>query len=97
MGLSGIGDLLLTCASTQSRNFSLGMAFGAGQDLDQLLRDRHSVAEGVYTAGAVAGIAVAGTLDMPITIAVDAVLNRGTDIGEAIAGLLDRPFRAEWV
>jgi glycerol-3-phosphate dehydrogenase (NAD(P)+) len=95
MGLSGLGDLTLTCTATQSRNCSLGMALGAGQSLAQILADRRSIAEGVDTAAAVAALAARLGIDMPIVAAVDAILHRGAGIDETIRQLLARPFRAE--
>ena len=95
MGLSGLGDLALTCGSPQSRNMSLGVALGQGKPLAEILAARRSVAEGVATATAV--LALAGTLgvDMPICGAVDAVLHHAADIDETIAALLSRPLKAE--
>lgn len=95
MGLSGLGDLVLTCTSRQSRNYSLGVALGEGRSLDEILGERRSVAEGVFTASAAAAMARDLGIDMPITDAVDAVINRGSDIGEAVGALLSRPFRKE--
>ncbi|MEX2453073.1 MAG: NAD(P)H-dependent glycerol-3-phosphate dehydrogenase [Rhodospirillaceae bacterium] len=95
MGLSGLGDLVLTCTSPQSRNYSLGEALGAGRSLDEVLGERRSVAEGVFTASAAAALAGTLGIDMPITEAVDAILNRGADIDRVIAALLSRPLRAE--
>ena len=95
MGLSGLGDLLLTCSSTQSRNFSLGLALGEGQSLDALMRDRSSVVEGVFTTEAVLKMAETLGIDLPICRAVDAVVNRGAEIGTTIEQLLARPFKSE--
>jgi glycerol-3-phosphate dehydrogenase (NAD(P)+) len=95
MGLSGLGDLILTASSPQSRNYSLGLALGQGRRLADILGERHSVTEGVYTAGAVMNMAAATGIEMPIATAVDAVINRGADLDEAIRQLLSRPFRAE--
>ena len=95
MGLSGLGDLTLTCSALQSRNYSLGAALGAGQALADVLAERHTVAEGVFSAAAVSALAQDLAIDMPIAAAVDAVLNRGADIDATIEGLLARPFRAE--
>lgn len=95
MGLSGIGDITLTCNAMQSRNFSLGVALGKGQTLKAVLGERRSVAEGVFSAAAVADLAKQLSVDMPICNAVDAVLNRSADIDAAIAGLLSRPVKAE--
>jgi glycerol-3-phosphate dehydrogenase (NAD(P)+) len=95
MGLSGLGDLALTCCGPQSRNFSLGVALGEGRALAEVLAERHTVAEGVFTAEAVTALAQRLGVEMPICGAVHAVLHLGADLGETIAGLLARPFRAE--
>jgi glycerol-3-phosphate dehydrogenase (NAD(P)+) len=95
MGLSGLGDLVLTCTSTQSRNYSLGVALGEGRALHDILGERNSVAEGVYTASAAVALAETLGVEMPIAAAVDAVLNRGAEIGAVIEALLARPLRAE--
>jgi glycerol-3-phosphate dehydrogenase (NAD(P)+) len=93
----GRGLLTLTCSAMQSRNFSLGVALGQGRRLEDVLAERHSVAEGVYTSAALAGVAQLIGVDMPIVAAVDAVLNRGAEIDGTIQGLLARPFKAEWI
>lgn len=95
MGLSGLGDLTLTCSSLQSRNMSLGQALGEGRSLQEVLAERRSVAEGVYTAAAVVGLADRRSVDMPICAAVDAILNGGAAVDDTIAALLARPFRTE--
>lgn len=95
MGLSGLGDLTLTCSSLQSRNMSLGAALGEGKTLAEILAGRRSVAEGVTTAAAVVGLAAKLGVDMPICAAVDAILNRGAGLDETIQGLLSRPFKGE--
>ncbi len=95
MGLSGLGDLVLTCTGPQSRNQSLGVALGEGRGLAEILAGRHSVAEGVTSAAAAAALASRLGVDMPITAAVDAILHRGAAIDVAIAGLLARPFKSE--
>jgi glycerol-3-phosphate dehydrogenase (NAD(P)+) len=95
MGLSGLGDLTLTCTSTQSRNYSLGRALGEGKTLADILASRNSVAEGVESAASVAGLAARVGVEVPIAEAVDAVLNKGAAIDEQIGALLARPFRAE--
>lgn len=95
MGLSGLGDLVLTCTSEQSRNYSLGVALGQGKALAEVMGARRSVAEGVPSAAAVVALARRLGVDMPIVTATDAVLNRGASIDAAIEALLARPFRAE--
>ncbi len=95
MGLSGIGDITLTCNAMQSRNFSLGVELGRGSALAGIMAARASVAEGVFTASSVTELAGNLGVDMPICAAVDAILNHGADIDTTIAGLLARPPRAE--
>jgi len=95
MGLSGLGDLTLTCGAMQSRNYSLGVALGHGERIDAVLGARRSVAEGVFSAAAVAALAQRQGVEMPICAAVDKVVNAGADLDETIAGLLNRPFTSE--
>ncbi|HZR63264.1 MAG TPA: NAD(P)H-dependent glycerol-3-phosphate dehydrogenase [Xanthobacteraceae bacterium] len=92
MGLSGLGDLLLTCSSPQSRNFSFGMALGRGQRPGEI---HGGLAEGVFTAPVLLEMARERDVDMPISAAVDAVLNEQMSVDEAIESLLTRPLRAE--
>lgn len=94
-GLSGLGDLILTCGSPQSRNMSLGRALGQGSTLDEVLGSRRSVAEGVYTAAAVVRVSAEQSVEMPIAAAVDAIVSGALDVDTAIEALLSRPFRAE--
>ncbi len=94
-GLSGLGDLVLTCGSPQSRNMSLGIELGKGKSVDQVLGKRLTVTEGVYTAGAVVEMAAARGIDMPIAQAVHAVISGLKTVDEAIEALLTRPLRAE--
>jgi glycerol-3-phosphate dehydrogenase (NAD(P)+) len=94
-GLSGLGDLVLTCSATQSRNHALGVALGQGSSLAEALAARRSVVEGVATAAAVRGLATMLAVEMPICAAVDAVLHRGMASGDMVEQLLSRPFRAE--
>ena len=95
MGLSGLGDLLLTCGSPQSRNMSLGRALGQGGSLSEILGGRVAVTEGVYTAAAVVALAAKHRLEMPISEAVHAILEGRMPVDEAIASLMQRPFKAE--
>jgi glycerol-3-phosphate dehydrogenase (NAD(P)+) len=95
MGLSGLGDLTLTCSSTQSRNHSLGLALGKGEGLDHYLAGRRSIAEGVSSASAAAALAKQLKVEMPIVAAVDAILHNGAAIDTVIEALLTRPFKAE--
>jgi glycerol-3-phosphate dehydrogenase (NAD(P)+) len=94
-GLSGLGDLVLTCGGAQSRNHALGVSLGRGQSLAAALAGRRSVVEGVASAAAVAALAARLSVEMPIVTAVDAVLHHGMEIGSMIEGLLARPRRAE--
>ncbi len=95
MGLSGIGDLTLTCNAMQSRNFSLGVALGEGRPIEDVLGERISVAEGVDTAAAIGALANRLSVDAPICIAVDGILNQGADIDQTISTLLARPVGAD--
>jgi len=95
MGLSGLGDLTLTCNGPQSRNLSVGIALGQGRTLAEAQGGKRSIAEGVASAAAVAARADRAGVEMPIVAAVDAVLNRGSDIDREIRALLARPFREE--
>jgi glycerol-3-phosphate dehydrogenase (NAD(P)+) len=94
-GLSGLGDLVLTCTAAQSRNYALGAALGRGETLHEAQAGRRSVVEGIATAAAVAKLAMGLQVEMPITAAVDAVLHRGMRIEAMIEALLSRPYRAE--
>jgi glycerol-3-phosphate dehydrogenase (NAD(P)+) len=94
-GLSGLGDLVLTCHGPLSRNRSLGAALGKGTPLAQYLRGRRQVIEGEATAPAVLARAARQKIEMPICAAVDAILHRGADLDEAIRALLARPLRRE--
>jgi glycerol-3-phosphate dehydrogenase (NAD(P)+) len=95
MGLSGLGDLTLTCTSPQSRNYSLGLALGAGQALAAILGPRHSIAEGVQSAPATVALAARVGVELPIAAAVAAVLDGSAAVDAVIDRLLTRPFRAE--
>ena len=89
-GLSGLGDLILTCSSLQSRNFALGIALGRGE---RPARDK--LAEGEFTAPVLIELAASQAVDMPVSQAVAAILSGATTINEAIESLLTRPFKAE--
>lgn len=95
MGLCGIGDLTLTCTDMQSRNYSLGVALGEGKTLDQIMAERRSVAEGVFSAVSVTALAQKLGIEMPICAAVNAILHHTAPIDTVIEALLSRPFRAE--
>lgn len=94
-GLSGLGDLILTCATAQSRNMALGQALGQGQSMQDYLAGKNSVAEGALTAPAVVAIAKNKKIEMPICEAVNAVISGHISVDDAIGALLARPFRAE--
>jgi glycerol-3-phosphate dehydrogenase (NAD(P)+) len=94
-GLSGLGDLTLTCNALQSRNFSLGVALGEGQALGDILASRRTVAEGVYTASSVTDLARRLGVELPICTAIDGVINHFADIDATIQGLLNRPLKQE--
>jgi glycerol-3-phosphate dehydrogenase (NAD(P)+) len=96
LGLSGAGDLALSCNSPASRNTSLGIALGEGRKLQDVLRERVTVQEGVHSAESVAELARRRGVRMAITAAVDGVLNHGVAVEEAIGGLLARPTGEEW-
>jgi glycerol-3-phosphate dehydrogenase (NAD(P)+) len=89
-GLSGLGDLLLSCSTAQSRNFALGIALGRGE-----AAPAGKLAEGASTAPVLVELAAAGNVDMPVSQAVAAILDGRLTIDAAIEGLLTRPFRAE--
>lgn len=95
IGLSGLGDLVLTCGSPQSRNMSLGVALGEGKSLEEVLAGRLTVTEGVATASAMVEIAGARGIELPIAEAVHAVLSGRTTVDAAIGALLARPLRSE--
>jgi len=94
-GLCGLGDLVLTCSSDQSRNMSLGLALGRGQSVHEALAGKRSVAEGAESAPAVRELARKLGVETPICDAVAQVLAGETGVEAAIAGLLARPLRAE--
>ncbi|MDP6024159.1 MAG: NAD(P)H-dependent glycerol-3-phosphate dehydrogenase [Alphaproteobacteria bacterium] len=95
MGLSGLGDLALTCNSEQSRNMSLGIELGEGRRMEDILAERRSVAEGAHTVSAIADHVSPMDFEMPICTAMDGVLNYMADIDATIKGMLERPYRAE--
>jgi glycerol-3-phosphate dehydrogenase (NAD(P)+) len=94
-GLSGLGDLVLTCSSTSSRNFSLGKGIGEGRSAAELMADRRTVAEGAFTAPVLRRLADQRGIDMPIVTAVDDLLAGRARVDEVLEGLLSRPPRPE--
>lgn len=95
LGLSGLGDLVLTCGSPQSRNMSLGRALGEGRALADILGARAAVTEGVYTAAAVVRLARQHAVEMPIAEAVHAIIEGNVTVADAITALMQRPLKAE--
>ncbi len=95
LGLSGLGDLILTCGSAQSRNMSLGRGLGEGRTLSEILGGCSAVTEGVYTAAALVGLARSKAVEMPIAEAVHEIIEGRLGVDEAIAGLMQRPLKAE--
>jgi glycerol-3-phosphate dehydrogenase (NAD(P)+) len=93
-GLSGLGDLVLTCSSTSSRNFSLGVGLGQGRPAAELLADRRTVAEGAFTAPVLREAAAAAGIDMPVSEAVCALLE-GAHVRDVVGALLARPLARE--
>jgi glycerol-3-phosphate dehydrogenase (NAD(P)+) len=96
-GLSGLGDLVLTCSSTSSRNYSLGKGIGEGRSAGELLSDRRTVAEGAFTAPVLARLAREKGIDMPIVEAVDALVAGRANVDQVLGELLSRPPKAELV
>ncbi|MEQ9151911.1 MAG: NAD(P)H-dependent glycerol-3-phosphate dehydrogenase [Parvibaculum sp.] len=94
-GLSGLGDLILTCNSPKSRNMSLGIALGEGKTLDEIMGSRNSVSEGVHSATAVVALARHHGIEMPIAEAVAEIVTGAATVDNVIAALLARPFRSE--
>lgn len=94
-GLSGLGDLVLTCSSRRSRNFALGKGLGEGKSATAFMTDRRTVAEGASTAPVLLEIARTYGIDMPVTAAVCALLAGEQGVSDVIGALLARPLRAE--
>lgn len=93
MGLSGLGDLILTCSTPQSRNFSCGVALGKGEAADTAAHGK--LAEGVFTAPVLLEMAREKNVEMPISAAVAAVLAGKLSVDAAIESLLTRPLKSE--
>lgn len=94
-GLSGLGDLVLTCSSTNSRNFSLGKGLGQGQRATELLSNRRTVAEGAFTAPVLRDVARQAGVEMPIVEGVCALIEGQVTLSAMIDALLSRPLRSE--
>lgn len=95
MGMCGLGDLVLTANSMQSRNFSLGSALGEGKTLTEIMAGRTAVTEGVHTAKAVKNLMQRMNIDLPIMSGIHGLLHEGKEIDEVIETLLSRPFGDE--
>ena len=96
-GLAGLGDLVLTCSSSSSRNFSLGKGIGEGRPVAELMADRQTVAEGAFTAPVLARLAREMGVEMPIVFAVDELISGRAGVDEVLEQLLTRPPRDEGV
>jgi glycerol-3-phosphate dehydrogenase (NAD(P)+) len=94
-GLSGLGDLVLTCSSTSSRNYSLGVGIGEGRSAAELLSNRKTIAEGAFTAPVLARVSREKGVDMPIVNAVDALIAGRANVHQVLDELLSRPPRSE--
>ena len=94
-GLCGLGDLVLTCSSPQSRNMSFGLALGQGRQADDILAERKAVTEGHATAPALIALARKLGIEMPICQAVDSILSELVTVAEAMTTLLARPYKGE--
>ena len=94
-GLSGLGDLVLTCSSTSSRNYSLGKGIGEGRSAAELMSNRKTVAEGAFTAPVLARLAKEKGIDMPIVGAVDALIAGRANVDQVLDALLSRPSTSE--
>ena len=95
MGLSGLGDLMLTCAGDLSRNRQVGLGLGRGESLASVIKAMRTVAEGVKTSAAVYRLARSLGVDMPITAAMNAVLDGSLSPVEAVRGLMSRALKEE--
>lgn len=91
LGLSGMGDMMLTCSSEKSRNFSLGLQLGQGKTLTEIMENRRNVTEGVHTAKAAIDLAAKYKIEMPVCMAVHKCLNLGASLDEVIHEMLNRP------
>jgi glycerol-3-phosphate dehydrogenase (NAD(P)+) len=96
-GLSGLGDICLTCTSPTSRNFKFGFEIGRGKSVKEVLANSNFLTEGLYTSRTIAKLAQELDVEMPICKAVDDILNHGIDIDDAMHVLMDRPPTIEYV
>lgn len=97
MGQCGVGDLMLTCSSSKSRNFSCGIELAAGKTMNEIIEGRNSVTEGITTAKATINLAKNHGVDMPIVEAVYNCLYNGLSVQDAVTAILSRPARNEGV
>ncbi|MDU3538506.1 MAG: NAD(P)H-dependent glycerol-3-phosphate dehydrogenase [Staphylococcus aureus] len=95
LGLGGIGDLIVTCTSTHSRNFTLGYKLGQGESMDQALSEMNMVVEGIYTTKSVYHLAKEKNVDMPITNALYRVLFENISVKECVKDLMERDKKSE--
>ncbi|MAS86683.1 MAG: glycerol-3-phosphate acyltransferase [Micavibrio sp.] len=95
MGMCGMGDLMLTATSMQSRNYSFGYALGQGETIDEFLSQRNAVTEGYHTSKALMVLAKKQAVEMPICEMVYSILHEGVSLDEAVDGMLSRPFGTE--
>jgi glycerol-3-phosphate dehydrogenase (NAD(P)+) len=94
-GLAGMGDLIATCSSRQSRNNTVGFELGKGRSIDEIVGEMHMVAEGVKSCASVLALAEAHGIDMPITEQVVEVCHHGRTVGEALTALMQRDAKPE--
>ena len=94
-GLAGLGDLVLTCTGSLSRNRRVGIELGKGRTLAEILEGKRMVAEGVGTAGALLSLARESGIELPITEQVEAILHRGMSPSDAIRNIMERPLKRE--
>lgn len=95
LGLSGMGDMMLTCSSTQSRNFALGLALGKGKSLEEIKSENKSVTEGIHTAAAALALAARHNIEMPLAQTIHQCLNENRALDDAIKEMLNRPVGDE--
>ncbi len=95
MGLAGLGDLVLTCTGSLSRNRFVGEELGKGKTLDEITSQMNEVAEGIKTTRAVTRLAERAGIEMPITSAIDGVLYEGKSVSDAVTELMSRPLKQE--
>ena len=95
LGLSGLGDLMLTANSRSSRNYSTGYSLGQGQTIEEIMRDKKTVSEGVPTTKAALALAARHNIDMPISAAIDNIIDGKSDLKTTLKELMSRPFKKE--